>query len=190
MTTEHASFSNAPKINHKVSNKRERTDIVQSTFSDYNECNRLYFPKVVATVFLLQGFPEPWHFPWREEPNSPSLDLVGCCSCLKDGNPVELILGDTRGRVKRWPHFQLALSQRDLPVKPAWFPEEAEDTCRRPVKAFFPRTPSGSPSVARHGTGRTFRWFTPSLWVPPTEIPPRPQAQSHEQNQCHLPWSF
>ena len=82
---------------------------MQSTFSDYNECNRLYFPKMVATVFLLQGFPEPWHFPLREEPNSLFLDLVGCCGCLKGGNPVESILGDPEAELKgdptsRW-HF-------------------------------------------------------------------------------------
>ena len=52
---------------------------MQTISSDYNEYNRLYFPKMAATLVLFQNFSEPWHFPLREEPNSLFLNLVGLC---------------------------------------------------------------------------------------------------------------
>lgn len=87
-----------PKMNHRVS-KKNVIEIVQSMFSDYNECNRSYFPKMATMLLLFQSFPEPWHFLLREKSNSLVLDLMGHCGCLEDRNPVELMLGDTRGKV-------------------------------------------------------------------------------------------
>lgn len=113
MSPEHTSLSNAPraftKIDHQVSKKSERADSSRSIFSDHSERNRLYFPKMAATLFLFQGFSRTLAFPIKGR----TLNLEGLCGCFKDGSPVDPTPGDTQGGH----HFWWALSQKGLARK-------------------------------------------------------------------------
>lgn len=177
--TEYASFSNAPSafinIDHKVTKKSERADTMHSVFSNHDEHNRLYFPKMAVTVFLFQGFSRTVALPIKRRAQFPTLNLAGLCGCIKDGSPVGLTLGDTWGG-----HcFQWVSLRKALPVKPARMPRGSWEHTRGPGKVFHPRAPSAVHQALE------FDWMDPWM-IQPWPLGPAQRAPSrlgsHEQN--------